>query len=100
MAQHHGDSPIDDIPRSVLEALKTPLIGKTGLFPEGKLTPSDEGGLQFELGEREGNLIINFGQPVFWIGMTPQQSIGMAEAIIAKARVIARRKGEVLTVRF
>ncbi len=98
MAQHHGDLPPEGLPAAVREALKQPLIGKTGLFPEGKLTPTDEGSIQFALGERDGNLIINFGQPVYWLGMPPQQAVGLAEAIIAKARVIARRRGEALTV--
>lgn len=73
--------------------------GATGGFPHGKLNGSDEGGIRFAIGEDGGNVIINFGTPVAWLGMPPQHAVALAELLIAKARVVARRTGTVLTVR-
>lgn len=74
-------------------------LGGTGDFPQGKLNGSDEGGISFAVGEDGGNVVINFGTPVAWLGMPPQQAVALAELLIAKARVVARRTRTVLTVR-
>ena len=73
-------------------------LGATGDFPEGKLNGADEGGLRFAIGEEGGNVIIKFGSPVAWLGMPPEQAVAMAELLIRKARIVARRTGTVLTV--
>ena len=101
MAQHHGggDGPVDEAMRKALRtALNTHLVGATGLFPDGQLTADDEGSLQFVLSERNNNVIVTFTRPVKWMGMKPQQAVAFAEALIAKARIVARKKGQVLTV--
>lgn len=97
MANHHSDD--RGMPEELRQAMfERPLIGATGTFPDGSLNQADEGAIQFRIGEKDGNVIVDFGTPVVWLGMTPQQAVTMAEAIIAKARVVARRKGETLTV--
>ena len=73
-------------------------FGRTGDFPHGKLNGSDEGGIRFALGEDGGNVVINFGTPVAWLGMPPEQAVALAEMLIAKARIIARRERTMLTV--
>jgi hypothetical protein len=73
-------------------------LGATGGFPDGKLNGADEGGLRFAIGEEGGNVVINFGKPVAWLGMPPEQAVAMAELLIRKARIVARRTGKVLTV--
>ena len=73
-------------------------LGCTGNFPHGKLNGSDEGGIRFAIGEDGGNVVINFGTPVAWLGMPPEQAVALAEMLIAKARVVARRQGKMLTV--
>lgn len=99
MAQSHGSKPPSDIPESVRKALREPLIGSTGTFPEGQLMPTDEGAIQFRVGEKDGKLILDFGTPVVWLGMTPQQAISLGELMFAKARQIAKKQGQVLTFR-
>lgn len=73
-------------------------LGKTGDFPEGKLNATDEGGLKFAIGEEGDNVILKFDTPVAWLGLGPQQAVSLAELLIKKARVVARRKGIPLTV--
>ena len=98
MADHHGGDP-RGVPEFVRQMLEEPLKGATGTYPEGRLGQHDDGAIQFALGERDGKVILDFGNPVSWLGMNPQQAVALAEAIIAKARVVARRTGTVLTVR-
>ena len=74
-------------------------LGPTGEFPDGKLTPRDEGGLAYAVGEVRDKVVINFGTPVASIGMTPQQAVQLAGAILAHARSVARRTGAVISVR-
>jgi hypothetical protein len=71
-------------------------LGATGDYPEGKLTASDEGALQFAVGERDGNVIIDFGKPVAWIAMPPEQAAKFASALVRHAREVARQRGIVI----
>jgi hypothetical protein len=73
-------------------------LGPTGTYPHGKLNQDDEGALNFKVGEREGNVTIEFGGPVTWLAMPPEQAVRFAAVLIAKARLVARRTGTVLTV--
>lgn len=41
------------LPEAIAQALGKPLIGATGLHTERKLTPDDEGGIQFAIGARD-----------------------------------------------
>ena len=61
--------------------------GKTGDFPEGKLNEDDEGGLVMSIGydSKKNVVVINFGTPVMWVGMAPEQAIEFANLIIANA---------------
>lgn len=72
--------------------------GATGKFPHGKLTRHDEGELNLTIGESDDNVIINFGTPVSWMAMSPEQAVSLAQLLIAKARIVARRQGKPLTV--
>jgi hypothetical protein len=73
-------------------------LGPTGKFPQGKLLAQDEGELTFAVGEQDGNVSIHFGGQVTWLAMTPEQAVALAQVLIAKARQIAKRTGQVLTV--
>jgi len=53
-------------------------LGATGEFPEGKLTEHDEGEIVFRVGSHQGKVVIEFGTPVAWLGMTPQQALRLA----------------------
>lgn len=96
---HHSDRPNSSpIPDAIRQALKEPLIGATGEYPEGRLTPHDEGGIQFAVGVRDGKVCLDFGQPVAWLGMSPTDALQLAESLIKHARDAARGTGSILTL--
>lgn len=73
-------------------------LGASGHFPDGRLKASDEGELTFLIGEEHHNVMVRFGKPVTWLAMTPEQAVSMAQLLIGKARVVARRQGKPLVV--
>lgn len=78
--------------RSLLDT--TGFKGALGGYPEGKLTKTDEGAIQFAIGEKDGKVVIDYGTPVHWIGMTPQQAADFASLLMKRAREVARKNGE------
>lgn len=69
-------------------------IGPTGTFSQGKLGPTDDGDLQIGVAQdSQGNVILNFGTNVSWIGMPPDQAIQFAKLIMRRA---GARKIEVI----
>ena len=63
-------------------------LGATGEFPDGKITDHDAGGLALSIGfdSDSNNIIIDFGTPVAWLGMTPEDAIDFAEYLIQCAK--------------
>lgn len=55
-------------------------------FPEGKITPDDEGNISVAIGISNGNVIINFGKPVAWLGLPPAACMEMGRTLIKRAR--------------
>lgn len=66
------------------------LFGATGRFPRGKLHESDEGELQIGVTVNQGTVIVAFGKPVAWLGLTPQMARDLAASLIARADKAAR----------
>lgn len=61
-------------------------LGATGKYPHGMLGPSDEGALQMGVAhDSSGNVILNFGKEVSWIGMPSDQAINFARLILRHA---------------
>src|SRR6266403_329896 len=108
---HHGSEPLDGAPedperkiafeqkvarnklmRDLLNT--TGFKGALGAFPEGQLTKTDEGAIQFAIGEKDGKVVIDFGTAVHWVGMTPQQAAEFASLLLKRAREVARKNGE------
>lgn len=98
MAQHHSDRPFggDEQFRKMVDDLKNTASfrGALGDFPEGKLTPTDEGSIQFAVGVKGGKVVLDFGTEVAWLGMNPQQAADLAAALLKRAREAARATGE------
>ena len=72
-----------------------PVAGPTGNFPYGRLNDEDEGELQIALGaDRASETVwLDFGKPVAWIGMRPEQAEAIAAKMVAaaaRARKVAR----------
>lgn len=100
---HHGANPFEDPnspafqdrQRLLREMLNTASFrGALGDFPAGQLTKSDEGAIQFAIGDKDGKVVIEFGTPVAWLGMTPQEAADFATALLKRARLAARKAGQ------
>jgi hypothetical protein len=96
---HHGSDPFDDSRKETLKKLldTTAFRGALGDFPEGQLSKTDEGAIQFAIGVKDGKVILDFGTPVAWVGMNPQQAADLASTIIKRAREAARANGEMVS---
>lgn len=60
-------------------------LGATGQHPDGKMTATDQGELKLAVSTMEGKVIMDFGTPVAWVGMRPEQARAMATALVTKA---------------
>ena len=68
--------------------MNDPKFGPTGRFPQGQLGPHDEGELRIGVAhDSQGNVIINFGTFVDWVGFPPPQAIELALSILKHAGV-------------
>jgi hypothetical protein len=56
-------------------------LGETGRFTHGALTPDDAGELRYAVTASGGKVILAFGTPVEWIGMTPRMAQRLADAL-------------------
>lgn len=106
---HHGSEPFDGMPEDperkiARNKLMRDLLGSAanfrgalGAFPEGQLTKTDEGSIQFAIGEKDGKVVLDFGTPVHWVGMSPQQAADLASLLIKRAREVGRKNGETVS---
>ncbi len=105
---HHSDEPFfgeegpdfqrrQKLMRDLL-ATAADFRGATGEFPQGKLTPSDEGAIRFAIGEQDGKVVIDFGTSVHWFAMTAQEAADLASSLLSKARLVGRKAGETITL--
>ena len=90
--EHHGDRWFKESVQQAtvaetIQAMKaetraqgTPL-GETGKLTHGALTPDDEGELRYAVTASGGKVILAFGTPVEWIGMTPRMAHQLADAL-------------------
>ena len=107
---HHGSRPFKDEDGKKLETFKsqnermrelldaTGFRGALGTYPQGQLTKQDEGAIQFAIGSKGDKVIIDFGTSVHWLGMSPQEAMDLASTLMKRAREVARRNGESVSV--
>ena len=106
---HHGKGPFDTYDEATqkrmqalmrdqqAEVFRKANVGPTGQFPEGKMSKHDEGEISFAIGHPNGKVVIDFGSPVAWVGMEPQQAVALAQTLLShakKARIIGAPKNE------
>jgi len=60
-------------------------LGATGKFPDGQLQDDDEGELRLGVIAHNGHVIINFGTPAAWLGLSKDDAMRLAEAIVKAA---------------
>jgi hypothetical protein len=63
-------------------------LGPTKDFPLGKLNETDEGGLQLAISEEKGTVRVDFGSPVAWFALPPDQALAFASLIVKRAMAI------------
>lgn len=83
---HHTPKPHD---QELIEKLSKEIdanVGPTGKFPEGKLTSLDEGEVQYGVAHTDGKVIVRFGTPIGWLGMSPDQAEELAACLIEHAK--------------
>ena len=87
---HHGMS------SQFSEELRQELIetgeGEQASIPDGRAGPDDDGALSYVVGPGPNGKIIRieFGKPVEWIGLPPQQAVELAQSLIRHARAISK----------
>jgi hypothetical protein len=62
-------------------------LGPTGKFPQGKVHATDEGELKFALAADHEHrvVLIDFGKPVVWMGLPPEDAVKLGLALIERA---------------
>ena len=95
-AEHHGDrwfkeavdqGKLRETIKAVTDAAKalgTP-IGATRTFPDGAITPDDEGQVRIAITHQGGKVILAFGKPMAWIGLNPREARGLADLLNSHA---------------
>lgn len=68
-------------------------FGATGEYTHGQVHPTDEGAIRLGVVAHEGKVFVDFGTPVVWFGMTPEQADELAASLMEQARQ-ARRQQE------
>jgi hypothetical protein len=65
---------------------RRPTLGATQQFPQGKLTPEDEGEIRVGVTVYNGKVVIDFGKPTSWMGMDAEQARSLGHLLIHRAR--------------
>jgi len=80
---HHSLN-LDD---EMLKFAKENMLGATGQFPRGKINRLDEGQIKFAMAadHETETILINFGKPIAWLGMTADEAIDISNALRDKA---------------
>jgi hypothetical protein len=66
------------------------VAGPTGEFLDGKIDKTDKGGIQIDFGIDQNHklVIIQFGAPVRWLGLSCDDAISIAGILLEKAGVL------------
>lgn len=99
-ANHHGGQ---QPPNPELDALMKRFVEQAEgrakrEYPAGRLGAADDGALAMAVtGDREkGVIVVDFGKPVVWFGLTPESAVGLARLLVQKAREVSREPLEVV----
>jgi 8-oxo-dGTP diphosphatase len=67
-------------------------LGATGMFPKGKIDPNDEGELQLAIAADLDNGVVrvDFGKPVAWLGLPPDEARTLGQMLIDKANQLTQ----------
>lgn len=82
---HHSSKPMDDAFRQQMEIETQRMrLGASGKTPAGKLHDTDEGEIRFGVSHdpNRRKVIINFGKPVAWMAMEPEDAASLGQLLI------------------
>lgn len=82
---HHSSDP--DLEREMRAAMKQAL----GEYPDGKLSKDDEGAIAMAVTHVAGRVKLQFPKPVAWLGLRPEEAVGLAQLLIDHAKAAAPR---------
>ncbi len=66
----------------------------TNKYPDGKLSPDDEGSCNVAIGSEHGCVKIVFSKPTAWIGLPPSDARRLALSILVHASYAERAEPE------
>lgn len=88
---HHSSEPMGSkfFQQMEIEAQRLGL-GATGRSPSGQVHESDEGEIRMGVAHdvKEQKVFINFGKPVAWLGLDPQQARELGELLIKHSQEV------------
>ena len=95
---HHGGdnpaNPANDLAfANLLKRFEEQVEGRAKrAYSEGRISSTDEGELACAIksDRKHGRVIVDFGKPVTWLGMTPQDAVSWAQALINCAKEISK----------
>lgn len=92
---NHSDMPLEGLEqlRQLMESEKEQ-FGATGKTPEPLLGPNDAGEIRFGVANYGGKVMLNFGEPIAWVGMGPEQAVELANILLKNAREANRIIGK------
>lgn len=83
-ADHESEFPKRDW-NEVLSKMMEDKLGATGQRPRGKIHATDEGELRMGVTVENDTVILAFGKPIAWIGMSRIEAIALADLLKQRA---------------
>lgn len=75
---HHSGRPNPELSEAMRQLL--------GEYPNGRMNADDAGAVAMQVGVEEGRVVVRFPKPVAWIGMTGDEAMDIAQALMKHAR--------------
>lgn len=75
---HHSGRPNPELSEAMRQLL--------GEYPNGRMNADDAGAVAMQVGVEEGRVVVRFPKPVAWIGMTGDEAMDIARALMKHAR--------------
>ena len=91
---HHGDNPAKNLEiANLLQRFEKQVEGRAErAYSEGRISAADEGDLAcaIKTDHKHDKIIMDFGKPVTWLAMSPQDAVSWAQELIRRAREISK----------
>ena len=71
-------------------------LGATGQFPDGKVSPQDDGELTFSVVGTKEHIVLQFGGPVTWMAISPEMAFALALSLLTISREVKQAESQPL----